>query len=104
MLDFRHETFLALSACGSFTKAADLLHITQPAASQHIKYLEEFYGCKLFNTSDRKIRLNVPCLICPTPHNYIISSNTFFEKNIFEKKVEKYSKNFQKTVDNVFSL
>lgn len=34
-------------------------------------------------TSDRKIRLNVPCLICPTPHNYIISSNTFFEKNIF---------------------
>ena len=55
-------------------------------------------------TSDRKIRLNVPCLICPTPHNYIISSNTFFEKNIFEKKVEKYSKNFQKTVDNVFSL
>ena len=57
MLDFRHETFLALSACGSFTKAADLLHITQPAVSQHIKYLEEFYGCKLFNTSDRKIKL-----------------------------------------------
>ena len=34
-------------------------------------------------TSDRKIRLNVPCLICPTSHNYVISSNTFFEKATF---------------------
>ncbi|MCL2517569.1 MAG: hypothetical protein FWF15_03300 [Oscillospiraceae bacterium] len=34
-------------------------------------------------TSDRKIRLNVPCLICPNSHNYVISSNTFFEKESF---------------------
>jgi hypothetical protein len=34
-------------------------------------------------TSDRKIRLNVPCLICPSSHNYVISSNTFFEKDTF---------------------
>ena len=34
-------------------------------------------------TSDRKIRLNVPCLICPKSHNYVISSNTFFEKESF---------------------
>lgn len=57
MLDFRHETFLALCSCGSFTKAAERLHITQPAVSQHIKYLEEYYGCKLFDTSNRRIRL-----------------------------------------------
>ncbi|MDD4773279.1 MAG: LysR family transcriptional regulator [Eubacteriales bacterium] len=57
MLDFRHETFLALCAAGSYTKAADLLHITQPAVSQHIKYLEEFYGCKLINTTNRKLTL-----------------------------------------------
>lgn len=57
MLDFRHETFLTLCSCSSFTQAAELLHITQPAVSQHIKYLEEFYGCKLFDTSNRKTRL-----------------------------------------------
>lgn len=57
MLDFRHETFLTLCSCGSFTKAADLLHITQPAVSQHIKYLEEYYGCKLFDTTNRKLKL-----------------------------------------------
>lgn len=57
MIDFRHETFLMLCSCNSFTKAAELLHITQPAVSQHIKYLEEFYGCKLFDTANRNITL-----------------------------------------------
>lgn len=57
MLDFRHETFLALAACGSFTKAAEALNITQPAVSQHIRHLEELYGCKLVDTSGRKIQL-----------------------------------------------
>lgn len=57
MLDFRHETFLVLCACGSFTRAAEALHITQPAVSQHIKYLEDYYGCKLFDTSNKKIKL-----------------------------------------------
>ncbi|NLL56007.1 MAG: LysR family transcriptional regulator [Clostridiales bacterium] len=57
MLDFRHQTFLALCSSNSFTKAAELLHITQPAVSQHIKYLEEYYGCKLFDTTNRKITL-----------------------------------------------
>lgn len=57
MLDFRHETFLTLCSCGSYTKAADLLHITQPAVSQHIKYLEDFYGCILFDKSNRQLKL-----------------------------------------------
>ncbi|MDO5650263.1 MAG: LysR family transcriptional regulator [Gallicola sp.] len=57
MLDFRHETFLAICSSSSFTKAAEMLHITQPAVSQHIKYLEDHYGCKLLDTSNRKISL-----------------------------------------------
>ncbi len=57
MLDYRHQTFLTLCSCGSFTRAAELLHITQPAVSQHMKYLEEFYGCKLFDIVNRNIRL-----------------------------------------------
>lgn len=57
MLDFRHETFLTLCSCGSFTRAAENLHITQPAVSQHIKYLEDYYGCKLFDTTGKKIKL-----------------------------------------------
>ncbi len=48
MLDFRLETFLTLAKIGNFTKTAELLNITQPAVSQHIKFLEQRYGGKLF--------------------------------------------------------
>jgi len=34
-------------------------------------------------TSDRKIRLTVPCLVCPNPHNYVIGANSFFERELF---------------------
>lgn len=47
MLDHRFETFLTLCRLGSFTRTAEALHITQPAVTQHIKYLEELYGVKL---------------------------------------------------------
>lgn len=57
MLDFRHETFLTLCKIGSFTKAAEALSITQPAVSQHIKYLEEYYGGKLFLYAGKTLTL-----------------------------------------------
>ncbi|MCL2213322.1 MAG: hypothetical protein FWB93_05790 [Oscillospiraceae bacterium] len=34
-------------------------------------------------TSDRKVRLSVPCLFCPTPHNFVISSEVFFGQELF---------------------
>lgn len=48
MIDFRLKTFLTLCRVLNYTKTAKILHITQPAVSQHIKYLEEEYGVKLF--------------------------------------------------------
>ena len=41
MLDFRIETFLMVSETMNFTEAAKRLHITQPAVSQHIHFLEK---------------------------------------------------------------
>ena len=34
-------------------------------------------------TLDDKIRLTVPCLVCPTPHTYMLSKNVFFGSDIF---------------------
>ncbi len=34
-------------------------------------------------TKDMKIRLSVPCLVCPHPHPYTVSAETFFSKEIF---------------------
>lgn len=48
MLDFRLETFLELCNTKNYTKAAKKLCITQPAVTQHIKYIESKYNLKLF--------------------------------------------------------
>jgi DNA-binding transcriptional LysR family regulator len=57
MLDPRVETFLAVCQTMNFTKAAEALHITQPAVSQHIHVLEEQYGTKLFHYENRQLSL-----------------------------------------------
>ena len=48
MLDFRTDTFLAVCDTMNFTEAARRLHITQPAVSQHIRFLENEYNTQLF--------------------------------------------------------
>ena len=57
MLDFRLLTFLTLCHTNSFTKTAEKLHITQPAVSHHIKYLESYYKTKLYTYQNRKFHL-----------------------------------------------
>ncbi|MGN0153333.1 MAG: LysR family transcriptional regulator [Lachnospiraceae bacterium] len=57
MLDLRIQTFLAVCHCMNFTKAAEELNLTQPAVSKHIRYLEDFYGIKLFHYENRKLTL-----------------------------------------------
>lgn len=46
--DFRLKVFLAVAQERSFTKASQLLDITQPAVSQNISALEKELGTKLF--------------------------------------------------------
>lgn len=48
MLDFRIATFLQLCETRSYTKTAKYLGMTQPSVTQHIKYLQKKYQCKLF--------------------------------------------------------
>ncbi len=43
----------------NFTSAADELHITQPAVSQHIRYLEQLYQTRLFVREGKKIELTM---------------------------------------------
>lgn len=57
MLDFRIETFLTVCQCMNFTKAAEIMNITQPAVSQHIHFLEKHYKTKLFRYEGKKLKL-----------------------------------------------
>lgn len=51
------RSFHAVATHGSFTKAADILHVTQPTLSGQVKELEERYGVKLFVRYGRRIEL-----------------------------------------------
>ena len=48
MLDHRMETFLTLYDAMNYRKTAERLNMTQPGVTQHIQYLEQHYGVKLF--------------------------------------------------------
>jgi DNA-binding transcriptional LysR family regulator len=51
------HAFLAIAETESFSKAAEQLHLTQPAVSKRIACLEESLGCKLLDRIGRSTRL-----------------------------------------------
>lgn len=55
MLDYRIDTFLTLCECMNYRKTAEILHISQPAVTQQIHYLENQYGQKLFEYENRRL-------------------------------------------------
>ena len=57
MTDFRLESFVCLCETMNYRAAAERLNITQPAVSQHIRALEQYYGCRLFIYDRRKLTM-----------------------------------------------
>lgn len=55
MLDYRMDTFLALCDTMNYRETAERLHITQPAVTQHIQFLERAYRCRLFLYENRHL-------------------------------------------------
>lgn len=50
--------FYTVAEKGSFSHAAQALHMTQPAVTMQVQSLEEYFGSKLFNRSTKKIELS----------------------------------------------
>ena len=53
-----YRVFYTVAKCGSLTKAAEELYISQPAVSQAIKQLESQLGGKLFNRTHKGMELS----------------------------------------------
>ncbi len=51
------KTFVTVAELGSFSKASEILYITQPAVTQQIKALEKTIGAKLFQRQGGKMVL-----------------------------------------------
>jgi DNA-binding transcriptional LysR family regulator len=57
MADRRLQVFYTVAKQLSFTKAADILYMTQPAVTFQVKQLEEHFNTRLFERSHGKISL-----------------------------------------------
>lgn len=51
------QIFYTVAEKGSFSSAAQALHMTQPAVTMQVQSLEEYFGTKLFNRTTKKIEL-----------------------------------------------
>ncbi|MHB1151040.1 MAG: hypothetical protein ACYCWE_00780 [Eubacteriales bacterium] len=64
-----------MSLVGIFSLSGDLIKLKCSCSGSELN---------VTYTSDGKIRLTVPCIVCPHDHNYVISSNTFFGRELFK--------------------
>ncbi|AEH43942.1 transcriptional regulator, LysR family [Thermodesulfatator indicus DSM 15286] len=79
------EVFVKVIETGSFSKAAELCHLTQPTVSGHIKQLEEYYEVPLIDRHTREVK--------PTPaglllHRYAKHILRLWEE--FEREMHSY--------------
>ncbi len=58
MLSTRHEIFIEVAANLSFSRASEILFISQPAISKHIKALEAYYKTTLFERKGNLVELS----------------------------------------------
>ena len=78
--------FQAVADARSFTRAADVVHLTQPGISKHIKQMEEYYGIRLFDRLGKKVALTQAGEILSEATHEIMASVTAAEQRIEELK------------------
>ncbi|MGN1346257.1 MAG: hypothetical protein ACI4V1_05695 [Eubacteriales bacterium] len=63
-----------MSMVGIFALTADMIRLKCPCGGSQLE---------IVYTKDKKVRLNVPCFLCPSPHTYMVSSQIFFDRELF---------------------
>lgn len=74
MIDTKIYTFSKVAQYRNYTKAATELNLTQPAVTQHIKKLEEYYNCSLINIDGKSVRLTKQGTLLYNYANFQISN------------------------------
>lgn len=81
MIDYRVKTFLALCDFMNYRKTAQILNMTQPAVTQHIHFLENQYGCKLFDYDRHSLKMTREGMLLKR----YCDSVMYQEEKLFEK-------------------
>ena len=59
MADRRLQVFATVARLLSFTKAAEALHMTQPAVTFQIRQLEDYFNTRLFDRTHNRIEVTL---------------------------------------------
>ena len=70
--------YLAVASEKNITRAADLLHVTQPTLSRQLKEMEEELGKQLFIRSNRKITLTPEGILLRSRAEEIVRSEMIY--------------------------
>jgi DNA-binding transcriptional LysR family regulator len=84
MEDHKLKVFCTVAETKSFSKASEIIHLTQPAVSLQIQALEELYETKLFDRSSSTVSLTPSGEILYRYAKEILSLYATAEKNIGE--------------------
>lgn len=98
MLDNRIYTFLKLCELMNYRKTAEALNMTQPAVTQHIKFLEKEYGCKLFIYDGRKLVRTEKCTMLERHMRTVLFNEMKFREKLAEKEIIRLSVGATKTI------
>lgn len=63
-----------MSLVGVFNLSADMLRLKCSCGHSEMTIVYK---------KDGQVRFTVPCILCPTPHNFTVSSSIFFGKDLF---------------------
>ena len=63
-----------MSVVGLFNLSADMVKLKCDCGGSEMS---------IVYTKDSKVRFTVPCILCPNPHQYTLSSSVFFSKELF---------------------
>ncbi len=69
-----HCNLTVFGFVGKFALSADMLRLKCPCGKSELT---------MTYTADKKIRLAVPCLFCASEHQFVVTQNLFFERDIF---------------------
>src|ERR1700730_18036069 len=59
MLDAHLLVFITVAEKRNFSRAADALNLSQPAISRQIQTLEEYFGARLFERTNKRVELSL---------------------------------------------
>ncbi len=98
MIDYRIYTFLKLCEVMNYRKTAELLNMTQPSVTQHIKYLENLYNVNLFSYNNKVLIKTHEADILRNYALIYLNLEIDLKKSLTSDKIKSYTIGATKTI------